>query len=61
MILQGVEARFDVSSGPFLEVVVKVNNHKAELHIFEWSQFSDKIEMCDIYIWDKKGKEGIQS
>ena len=28
---------------------IQVNNNKVEVHIFEWSQFWDKIEMCDIY------------
>ena len=28
---------------------IQVNNNKVEAHIFEWSQFWDKIEMCDIY------------
>ena len=29
---------------------VQVNNNKVEVHIFEWSHFEIKIEMCDIYL-----------
>ena len=36
---------------------IQLNNYKLRVHIFEWSQYEDKIEMCDIY--QQKGFQNI--